>query len=278
MASTSLFNVLPSVLSAVLSTGATGTAPAPDAGTAVDNSDWYRPAVDVAAQVQLQGTPNIGYDVELYVLDLFDTDSAVIDALHADGRRMICYFSAGTFENWRDDAGRFTATDKGRRLGNWPGERWLDVRSLNVRAIMADRLDLAVQRGCDGVDPDNVNGYSNRTGLPLTYQDQIDYNTWLADQAHQRGLAISLKNDLGQIDDLVAHFDFAINESCHEWDECELLMPFIEAGKPVVHLNYLYADDPVGRAELCLYTRGLGFHTLTLPQMLDGSFRYSCHP
>ena len=275
MATASLSNLLPSVLSAVLSTG-TAAAPAPD--PAATSGDWYRPAVDVNAQVQLQGTPNISYDVELYVLDLFDTDSAVIDALHADGRKMICYFSAGTFENWRDDAGRFTAADKGRRLGNWPGERWLDIRSQNVRAIMADRLDLAVQRGCDGVDPDNVDGYSNRTGLPLTYQDQIDYNTWLAAQAHQRGLAISLKNDLGQIDDLVAHFDFAINESCHEWDECELLMPFIEAGKPVVHINYLYADDPIGRAELCLYTRGLGFNTLTLPQLLDGSFRYSCNP
>ncbi len=275
MATTSLSNLLPSVLSAVLSTG---TAAAPATDPAVTSGDWYRPAVDVNAQVQLQGTPNISYDVELYVLDLFDTDSAVIDALHADGRKMICYFSAGTFENWRDDAGRFTAADKGRRLGNWPGERWLDVRSQIVRAIMADRLDLAVQRGCDGVDPDNVDGYANRTGLPLTYQDQIDYNTWLAEQAHQRGLAISLKNDLGQIDDLVAHFDFAINESCHEWDECELLMPFIEAGKPVVHINYLYADDPIGRAELCLYTRGLGFNTLTLPQLLDGSFRYSCNP
>ena len=275
MATISLSNLLPSVLSAVLSTG---TAATPATDPAVTSGDWYRPAVDVNAQVQLQGTPNISYDVELYVLDLFDTDSAVIDALHADGRKMICYFSAGTFENWRDDAGRFAAADKGRRLGNWPGERWLDIRSQNVRAIMADRLDLAVQRGCDGVDPDNVDGYSNRTGLPLTYQDQIDYNTWLAAQAHQRGLAISLKNDLGQIDDLVAHFDFAINESCHEWDECELLMPFIEAGKPVVHINYLYADDPIGRAELCLYTRGLGFNTLTLPQMLDGSFRHSCNP
>ena len=275
MATISLSNLLPSVLSAVLSTG---TAATPATDPAVTSGDWYRPAVDVNAQVQLQGTPNISYDVELYVLDLFDTDSAVIDALHADGRKMICYFSAGTFENWRDDAGRFTAAYKGRRLGNWPGERWLDIRSQNVRAIMADRLDLAVQRGCDGVDPDNVDGYSNRTGLPLTYQDQIDYNTWLAAQAHQRGLAISLKNDLGQIDDLVAHFDFAINESCHEWDECELLMPFIEAGKPVVHINYLYADDPIGRAELCLYTRGLGFNTLTLPQLLDGSFRYSCNP
>ncbi len=99
------------VLSAVLNTG-TATDPAT---TSVD-ADWYRPAVDVNAQIQLQGTPNTSYGVELYVLDLFDTDTAVIDALHADGRKMICYFSAGTFENWRDDANRFTAADKGRRL------------------------------------------------------------------------------------------------------------------------------------------------------------------
>ena len=54
MSSTSLFNVLPSVLSAVLSTG---TAAAPATDPAVTSGDWYRPAVDVNAQVQLQGTP-----------------------------------------------------------------------------------------------------------------------------------------------------------------------------------------------------------------------------
>ena len=93
MATISLSNLLPSVLSAVLSTG---TAATPATDPAVTSGDWYRPAVDVNAQVQLQGTPNISYDVELYVLDLFDTDSAVIDALHADGRKMVCYFCIPT--------------------------------------------------------------------------------------------------------------------------------------------------------------------------------------
>ncbi|MBM7333691.1 endo alpha-1,4 polygalactosaminidase [Alloalcanivorax marinus] len=264
----SLFTLLTSLL---------GSAAAP-VPAITPTTGHYQPPADVTWQVQLQGTPNTGYDAALYVLDLFDTDPAVITDLHAQGRRLICYFSAGTFENWRDDASRFTAADKGRRLGDWPGERWLDIRSANVRAIMTDRLDLAVQRGCDGVDPDNVDGYSNRTGLPLTYQDQIDYNTWLATEAHQRGLAISLKNDLGQIDDLVAHFDFAINESCHQWDECELLTPFIAAGKPVLHIDYLYAGDAQGRQQLCQQTGALGFRTLTLPPLLDGSFRYSCAP
>ncbi|WP_133491297.1 endo alpha-1,4 polygalactosaminidase [Alcanivorax sp. 24] len=267
----STFLSLPELLSTLLGTAAL-------VQPALANGGWYQPAMDVNWQVQLQGTPDTHYDMELYVLDLFDTEQSVIGGLHAQGAKMICYFSAGTFENWRDDAGRFLPGDKGRRLGNWPGERWLDIRSQNVREIMADRLDLAVEKGCDGVDPDNVDGYSNHTGLPLTYQNQLDYNIWLAGEAHQRGLAVSLKNDLGQIQDLVAHFDFAINESCHEWDECELLTPFTQAGKPVLHIDYLYANDPVGRDQLCLYTQGLGFRTLTLPELLDGSFRLSCNP
>ncbi|MAO58056.1 endo alpha-1,4 polygalactosaminidase [Alloalcanivorax profundimaris] len=265
---TSLANLITALLS-------TAALPAPPVAGA---ADWYQPPVDVDWQVQLQGEPNTGYDVDLYVLDLFDTNQTVIDDLHAQGHRMICYFSAGTFENWREDADRFTAADKGRRLGDWPGERWLDIRSDNVRAIMADRLDLAVEKGCDGVDPDNVDGYSNRNGLSLTAADQLDYNTWLAGQAHQRGLAISLKNDLGQVEDLVAYFDFAVNESCHEWNECGMLTPFIEAGKPVLHIDYLYASDPEGRARLCQYTDSLGFRTLTLPPLLDDTFRQSCQP
>ena len=103
----------------------------------------YQPDLDTTWQIQLQGPINSGYTADLYVLDLFDTPQNVIDDLHASGRRVICYFSAGTFENWREDKGRFTAADKGRRLGNWPGERWLDTRSINVRAIMSDRIALA---------------------------------------------------------------------------------------------------------------------------------------
>lgn len=41
---------------------------------------------------------------------------------------------------------------------------------------MQARLDLAVQKGCDGVEPDNVDGYQNNSGFPLTAQDQLAYN------------------------------------------------------------------------------------------------------
>lgn len=44
--------------------------------------------------------------------------------------------SAGTYESWRPDASSFLPTDLGNALADWPGERWLNIRSANVRAIM----------------------------------------------------------------------------------------------------------------------------------------------
>eukprot|EP00051_Salpingoeca_urceolata_P014688 m.187478 g.187478 ORF g.187478 m.187478 type:complete len:103 (-) comp18158_c0_seq3:113-421(-) len=86
--------------------------------------------------------------------------------------------------------------------------RWLDISTINdagskLRSIMEARLDVAVEKGCHAVEPDNIDGYSNNNGLGLTAQDQLVYNRFLADAAHDRGLAIALKNDLDQVDDLV---------------------------------------------------------------------------
>ena len=73
-------------------------------------------------------------------------------------------------------------------------------------------MDLAVTKGCDAVDPDNVDGYTNAPGFPLTAATQLDYDTFLATSAHARGLAVGLKNNLDQVRSLVSSFDFAIND------------------------------------------------------------------
>ena len=239
-------------------------------------AERYQPPVDVQWHIQLQGEVNIGYDVDLYVVDLFDIEESVIDDLQAAGKKVICYFSAGTYENWRPDRYRFLPTDKGRRLGNWPGERWLDIRSLNVRKRMADRIELAAEKGCDGVDPDNVDGYTNQTGFPLNSRQQLSYNRFLFRTAHKYGMAVSLKNDLQQVNELVDYADFAVNESCHEWRECHLLQPFIDAGKPVLHIDYRFSQDATGRGYHCEHMNTLGFQSLTLPLALDDSYRFSC--
>jgi len=52
-------------------------------------------------------------------------------------------------------------------------------RSENVKAIMRDRMDMAVNKGCDGIQPDVVDGYMD-ANFGFTAHDQIVYNTWLA--------------------------------------------------------------------------------------------------
>lgn len=98
-------------------------------------------------------------DVAIFDVDLFDTTAETIKALHFFGKKVICYFSAGSFEDWRPDANRFQAADKGKELDDWPGEMWINISSNSVRSVIKGRVELASSKGCDGVDPDNVDGY-----------------------------------------------------------------------------------------------------------------------
>jgi hypothetical protein len=245
------------------------------------NSKWYKPNKDTTWQWQLNGKVDTSYSVDLYDIDLFDTPVSTIKKLHKDGKKVICYFSAGSYENWREDASKFPSNVLGNTLDGWEGERWLDISNLKALApIMKSRLDLAKSKGCDGIEPDNVDGYINSSGFELTYQNQIDYNKFLANQAHKRGLSIALKNDLEQIKDLEPLFDFAINEECHQYGECEMLTPFIKNNKAVFNVEYNkdYIVDNQIDSQLCKKSRNLGLQTLVLPKELDNSFRYSCNP
>ena len=207
-----------------------------------DVSGWlvWRPAPCTSWQWQLSGSVDTSIDVAMYDVDLFDTPQAVIDTLHGLGRRVICYLSAGSWESWRDDAGDFPAAVLGSPLDPpFDNEKWLDIRRLDILGpIMEARLDVAVAKSCDGVEPDNVDGYTNTSGFPLSAADQLVYNRFLAAEAHERGLSVGLKNDLDQVAELVADFDWALNEQCWEFDECDSLKPFIEEGKAVFGVEY----------------------------------------
>jgi len=236
-----------------------------------------RPALSVSStwHWQLQGDLDTTVDVDLYDVDLFDTTPDVIDALRRDGRIVICYFSAGSYESWRPDAGEFIETDLGRTLAGFEEERWLDIRSDTVRAVIEGRLDRATQAGCDGVEPDNVDGDTNATGFDLASGDALDFNRFIAAAAAERELLVGLKNADQHVPDLVDDFDFAVNEQCHEFDECDAFMPFIEQAKPV--FNAEYAQESVDdSSQLCADALARDFRTLILPLDLDGSFRVSC--
>lgn len=214
-------------------------------------------------QWQLTGALDPAPDVALYDLDLFRIDTAAVDDLHARGRLVYCYFSAGSFEEWRPDAGDFPEAALGKRLDGWADERWLDVNHPGVRRVMDARLDRAAALGCDGVEPDNVDGAFNRTGFDLNETEQLAFDRFLADGAHARGLGVLLKNDLDQVEDLLPWFDAALNEECVAFGECGRLRPFVEADRAVLHVEYADARADLGELarEVCGQVPA-GFSTL----------------
>jgi len=239
---------------------------------------WYRPAAGVTWQWQLDGAINTAYDVEVYDVDLFETPDQVLSNLHTAGRKVVCYFSAGSGESGRPDYGQIPPAALGKPLDGYPNERWLDIRSTRVFAVMEARLELAKARGCDGVEPDNVDGYTNDTGFPLTATDMLAFNRNLANAAHFRGLAVALKNDGDQAAELVAYYDFELNEECHAFAECGQLSPFLTAAKPILNVEYaagLTAANVLA-VSVCPAANALGLRTLILPENLDDGFRVSC--
>jgi hypothetical protein len=189
-------------------------------------------------QIQFQGRVDLSVPAPVYDVD-GDVDASVVDAIHAQGDRAICYVSVGSYEPFRVDAGRFPEKLLGKPVAGFEEERWLDIRRISkLRPIMEARFDACARKGFDAVDPDNVDGFRNRTGFPLRARHQLAYNAWFANAAHERGLAVGLKNDLGQVRKLAPYFDFAVNEQCFQYDECGVLSRFVSAGKPVYGIEY----------------------------------------
>ena len=184
------------------------------------------------------------YDFDLYTDQAIagtntTLNTAAVNAVHAAGGHAICYVSAGTWENWRVDASQFPASVQGSKNG-WPGERWLDVRNTGVLLpIMDARAAKCAQAGFDGIEWDNVDGYSNRTGFPLTANDQLNYDESLANIAHKYGMTVALKNDVEQVPTLATFFDYAVNEQCQQYSECgNYTTYFIANGKATFQVEY----------------------------------------
>lgn len=229
---------------------------------------WWRPNVGLTWQWQI-GNNNIDtsiaadvYDVDLYV------NQSIIDELHAKGRKVIGYMSVGSWEDWRPDKDQFPPEVLGKDYEGWKGEKWLDVRKMDKLApILVARLDLCKAKGFDAVEPDNMEIHTNDTGFPLTYEDQLKFALWLADESHKRGLAIGIKNAPDQVKDLVNHFDFAITEDAFFYGWAEKMNPFIEVDKPVFAAEY--TDMNVDFDAACKWGKSKGFSFILKHRQLD---------
>lgn len=181
-------------------------------------------------------------------------NAAAVAAIHANGARAICYIDAGTAESFRPDYLDYVDFDNqtggalfGKAVGGFRNERWLNINN-NVGqrdfilTKVGQRVDRCKANGFDAVEFDNVDAYQNKTGLSISPDTQLLFNTALANLAHSRGLTAGLKNDLGQADELRSWFDFAINEQCFQYRECDYPSPglagWTAAGKAVLNVEY----------------------------------------
>lgn len=210
-------------------------------------------------------------DPVVYDIDGFDNPASTVTALHNQAKKAICYFSAGTWENWRPDQASFPDSVKGNPVSGWNGELWLDVSNLSVLGpIMQARMDMCKSKGFDAIEFDNVDGYDpqniNTSKFTVTATNQITYNKFLADEAHKRGLSAALKNDVDQVPTLAASFDFAINEQCNEFSECGNYQTyFIKNNKAVFEIEYNRT-----LSSFCPTMNTQNFNAYLMPINLDG--------
>lgn len=218
-------------------------------------ASYWSPSPTSTFQWELDDPINQTVDAQVYDVDLFTNDASVISSLHAQGRHVICYLDAGSWESWRPDASQFPMSVLGRNYAGYADEKWLDIRQLSILApLMTARIQMCHDKGFDGVEFDNIDGWQNRTGFPLTSQDSVNYDRWLAQTAHAFNLNVAMKSDTEQVAQLEPYFDWNLDEECAVYSECASLLPFIAHHKAVLEVEY---SKPVGK--FCAQANAKGF-------------------
>jgi hypothetical protein len=101
--------------------------------------------------------------------------------------------------------------------------------------------------------------------------------TFLATEAASYNMSTGLKNAAAIIPAVLPLVAFSVNEQCAQYAECASFHPFIEAGKPVFHIEYPDGAPKVSdtkKSELCSADGAGGFSTVIKKMNLDGWVEY----
>ncbi|MFC4453839.1 endo alpha-1,4 polygalactosaminidase [Deinococcus sonorensis] len=203
-------------------------------------------------QIGASSSSSIAVPAGVTVMDLdgFTVSATKVAALKQQGIYTVCYMDMGSYEPWRPDSSRYPNSIKIQQDPDWPDEYFLDVtnvfKSPSVLApILIDRMKLCKSKGFDALEPDNLQNDENVSGGRITRQQQLDFNGWIADRAHENGLAVLQKNGPDQILQrdrtgkmMVEKFDGILNEQCQEYGECSALGEYTRRGKLALDAEY----------------------------------------
>lgn len=138
---------------------------------------------------------------------------------------------------------------------------------------MRNRIRLAKRKGCDAIDPDNVDVATNDNGKNLTQADAIAFIKKIANESHRQRMAFGLKNAQDTLTQVMNITDFAVNEQCAQEEDgvqgCASYGNFTKLGRPVYHIEYTnYTTNPT-TLELNLCSSSPALSNLTSDAIRD---------
>lgn len=181
-------------------------------------------------------------------IDGFNVSATKVAQLKAQGIYTVCYLDVGSWEQGRPDSNQYPESLKIHYDSAW-GEWFLDVTDVfkpnsSLATILRNRFQMCKDKGFDAIEPDNLQNDENAGGK-ITLQQQIDFNGWIADLAHDIGIAILQKNgpDKVLLKDrtgkmMVEKFDGILNEECQQYNECAPLSEYPKRGKLALNVEY----------------------------------------
>ncbi len=206
----------------------------------------YIPERGVTFSIVLDGDLPQQLQGEVVDLDAFETDTEEIAALHAKGKKVFAYISVGSWEEYREDSDRFPKEIVGKNYPGWPDEKFLDIRAIDKLApLMQKRFDMIARKGFDGIEPDNIDIYTedsdgnNGTGFHISLADAKKYADFLIEEAHKRHLSIGQKNAPELTEAYGDLFDWAILEDPFYEKYASVFKIYTEHDKAVFALSYL---------------------------------------
>ncbi len=259
-----------------------GTLPSMTSGTAATANIWDTDLFNDASTLGSNEEPNAA--------------SAIVTSLHQANKYSICYIEAGAQQQGFPDFSHFAATDytnedpaskydgDSTQMQGYASENWFDTlgfagwsssnptsfpggdsydqaAAANIAAGIAQRIAGCKAEGQDAIEPDDLDGYTNKSnggaaggGWGLTQTAAAGFEQWLAYTAHQDGLAAFQKNDPANAGVDEPYFDGMIIEECNYYnDPCAGsggdATAYLSAGKPV--LNAEYTQDGETTSKFC---------------------------
>lgn len=256
-------------------------------------SDWWKsPPTDIRTwDLQIGATTEEAIEVrdgvDVLDIDLFATSAETVASLKARGIYTLCYVNAGSWQPGFPDSDQIPDRLKLQQDPDWPEEYFLDVRdvftedSVLARVLQA-RIELCHSKGFDALEPDNLQNDLTVTSGVITTADQLEFNSWIANQAHAAGLAVFQKNGPDKVlaqdstgTPMVERFDGVLSEQCMAYEECDAIAEFARRGKLSLVVEYEGALD-------CGLASSLGVHAirrdLGLAGGKDAGYHYETCP